>query len=247
MTVKVRYAALSDVGRVRKQNQDSWMADHKQGLFMVSDGMGGQARGDLASRIVVETLPPLLHNRLSGKLDLASPDTARIIKTALADLSRKVRDEGRKRPDLTGLGATLVAALVRGYRAMLFHMGDSRAYLLREGKLSRLTRDHSIVQMLLDSGEIQPQDAAHHPAKGRITQAIGMKGRARADTQLVELTPGDRLMLCCDGLTDMLTDGDIERTLRRQTVPDTACKHLVAMANANGGRDNITVVLVDWL
>jgi protein phosphatase len=246
MMFNLTFAGLTDKGRLRDSNEDAWFADRQQGLFIVSDGMGGHAAGEVASGIVVQALPPLIQQRLQGLPPSSSPDIADVLVSAIRDLSEQVLEESRNHPALDGMGATIVLCLVQDRQAVIGHLGDSRAYLLRRHELHRLTRDHSIVQILIDAGEIREEEAPTHPARGKITRAVGMPGLALPDTKVLNLAAGDRLLLCCDGLTDMLTDDQIARILRTSDTPEVACRYLVEAANRAGGRDNITTVVMDW-
>jgi serine/threonine protein phosphatase PrpC len=242
---EIPFAGLSDRGRIREENQDRWFADPRQGLFIVSDGLGGHAAGGLASRIVVEALPALLRQRMKGVRSLINPAAADSLASCLSELSLRVYGQSKDLPGLAGMGATAVAALFRGARALVAHLGDSRAYLYRAGTLERLTRDHSIVQILVDSGEIGEADAPAHPARGQVTRYVGMPGEALPEVRLVGLRPADRLLLCCDGLTDMLSEAEINLLLRRKKSARAACRGLVDAANEAGGRDNITAIVID--
>lgn len=243
---RIIHAGLSHPGRVRKKNQDRWLAEPEEGLFILSDGMGGRNAGEIASSIVVEALPALLAQRLTGVEDLTSPAASEASARTLVDLSRQVLEESRHKPGLTGMGATVVMTLIRNGHFLIGHLGDSRAYLFRNDELRRLTRDHSVVQILLDMGELTSAQAAEHPSRGQITRAVGMEGEAVPDILVEPIEDGDRLLLCCDGLTDMLSDETITALLQNYPEPEKACQRLVNAANAAGGKDNITVVLLEW-
>lgn len=239
-------AGLTDQGRVRKQNEDNYFVDIEQGLFIVSDGMGGHTAGELASRIVVEVLPPYLNEHIENFQDLSDSKATEFILETLSDLSTHIRNESDKRPEFVGMGATVVLALIKDTRALIAHIGDSRAYLLREKRLERLTKDHSIVQILIDTGEITPEEAATHPTRSRITQYVGMKDEALPEARVLELLPDDRLLLCTDGLTGMIDDQTITELLIANPDPENACHALIDAANVAGGKDNVTVVVADW-
>jgi PPM family protein phosphatase len=243
----IRYAGLSDQGLVRENNEDNWSADDAQGLFIVSDGVGGQLAGEVASQIVVEALPVLLRERLAGIGDLSDVRAGELIIGALREFSNRVRSEAKGEAGIEGLGATVVLALIRDAFALIAHMGDSRAYLLRAGELRQLTNDHSIVQLLIEAGEIAPKQAHTHPSRGRLTRSVGMDGEPLPEAQCVALKPGDRLMLCSDGLTGMLSHETIRAILDGGLEPETACQRLIDKANAAGGRDNITTVVIDFI
>jgi protein phosphatase len=241
MSAAFSYFGLSDKGRVREQNQDSWTVDGRE-LFIVADGIGGSARGDLASRIVVETLPKMLKETLDGA---NTGDLKGRIRKTLIDLSKRLRERTRETPELSGMGSTVTLALIKGSLLLTAHMGDSRIYLFRKGELTRLTRDHSIVQMLIDLKEISPEEAANHPARRHVTQWIGMDGEPLPEVNTLKIEPEDRLLLCTDGLTGMLSEPEIARSLSDLHQPEEACAALVHAANEAGGRDNITVLIVN--
>jgi protein phosphatase len=241
---RITYAGLTHQGRVRTQNEDRWTADPAQGLFIVSDGMGGQPAGALASRIVVETLPALLRTQMQGIDDLTTPEATQRLLSAIALLSEQVRCGSQGQPGLDGMGATVVLALLRGTQVLIAHMGDSRAYLVCHGCLEQLTTDHSLVQLLLDCGEITSNDAASHPAQGQLTRYIGMPGEPLPEARLLALCPGDRLLLCSDGLTGMVRDAELLALLQKRLAPRIVCQRLIAAANAAGGTDNITALVV---
>lgn len=242
--LRISHAGLTDQGRVREQNEDRWLADGSFGLFVVADGMGGERGGGLAADIVVATLPLLLSRVMAAILDLNDPLAAEQVREALSELSQHVRRESQGHAGLDGMGATVVMALVRKDAALIGHMGDSRAYLLREGRLEQLTRDHSLVQLLLDCGEITPAEAVRHPSRGQLTRYNGMTGEPLPEARLVELRLGDRLLLCSDGLTGMLSDDEVLSILAQNPAPATCCDRLVSAANAAGGRDNVTALVI---
>ncbi|HEX3658584.1 MAG TPA: protein phosphatase 2C domain-containing protein [Pirellulales bacterium] len=240
----IRYAGLSDVGRQRATNEDRWCADPKQGLFLVADGIGGSAAGGLASQIVAEVLPGLLRSTLRGLENGAAEETTKRVAASLVDLSEHLRSESQIALGVKGVGSTVVLALVRSEQAVVAHLGDSRAYRWRAGHLEQLTTDHTIVQLLLERGEISPQEAATHPSRGQLTRFVGMAAEALPEIERVELTTGDRLLLCSDGLSGMLSDEQIRGILDREPVPENACRQLVQAANQAGGTDNITALVV---
>jgi len=243
MKPTVQYAGLTDLGRVRQTNEDNWTAEPKQGLFIVADGMGGEFAGALAAKAVVATLPGLVRKYLGTMEALSNGRVGRRMAKAIAELSAQLRQQTQNEPGLDGMGSTVVCALVRGSKTLVAHMGDSRAYRMRAGRLKQLTEDHTLIQLLLHSGEITPEEAATHPALGRLTRCVGMPGEPLPQTRLLELSPGDLLLLCTDGLTGMLSNQQIFAVLKDPAPLETQCQRLVEAANEAGGKDNITVLL----
>jgi protein phosphatase len=244
MTVNVEHAALSDRGRVRDENQDNWSASPDDGLYVVSDGLGGHFAGALASQIVVEVLPTMVRSHTADVHDLGGRRATGAVRCALKELSQQVHEQTRGEPGLEGMGATVVLLLMRGERALVGHMGDSRAYRLRGTRLKQLTRDHSIVQVLLDRDEISPEEAACHPSRGRVTQSVGMAGTPRPEVRTFDIREGDRFLLCTDGLTQAVSDEALRRGLIESPSVEVACQRLVDSANAAGGVDNITAMVL---
>jgi serine/threonine protein phosphatase PrpC len=239
------HAGLTDTGRVRPGNEDAWACDPAQGLYIVADGMGGHNAGEVAAALVVESLPTLVRTRIAGGRRPPGPAAlVRRLRSAVSRLSRDVFARALADPRLHGMGATVVLALVRDDVAIIVHLGDSRAYLLRAGDLRPLTRDHSVVQDLLDSGRISPAEVATHPARNRITAGVGMPGAAAPGTRRVPLDVGDKLLLCSDGLAGVISDEAIGEILGRATSPERICQNLIDAANAAGGIDNITAVVI---
>jgi protein phosphatase len=247
MSDNLRYSGLSDVGLVRKRNEDSWNADPAGGLFIVADGMGGHLSGNVASRIVVEALPPLIFACLDGVMDISSDEAAENVCGAISRLSERMRAESDGKPGFSGMGSTLVMALIRDGAALVAHLGDSRAYIFRNGVLRMLTRDHSVVQFLYDAGEITFDEMEKHPAKNQITRYVGMGGEAEAEARAFPLVPGDRILLCSDGLTGMVEEARIANVLFSELDTELACHKLANLANESGGKDNITVIILDWM
>ncbi len=236
---------LTDTGSVRTRNEDSWFADSERGLFIVSDGMGGHPAGDRASLLVVKVLPAILYDQLAELAGLEENQACRLLETTLRNLNDIIRLDGASHPEWAGMGATLTMALMHRQGALIGNLGDSRVYLYREGLLSALTRDHSVIQQLIDQGEVPPEEADQLPLRGQITRFIGMAGEARPDVRWIELRDGDRLLLCSDGLTAMLANATIGELLKANAAPETTARVLVEAANVLGGRDNVTVIIVD--
>ena len=237
------YAGVSDTGRVRHENQDRWFADPQAGLYLVADGMGGcGAAGGVAARVVVEVLPRLLRPRLERLDNLR--DACESVVYAIAELSDRLHREAGKEYGPSGAGATVVLAVVRGRQALIAHLGDSRAYRFHNGEVEQLTRDHSLVQALIESGDIASDEAEHHPRRGQLTRYVGMPGEPLPEARLIELADGDRLLLCSDGLSGALGSEQLIDILGGCPDPSDACRQLVSAANDSGGKDNITAIVV---
>jgi len=246
-TLPLRCAGLSHIGKVRDENEDTFLMDPELGLFVVSDGMGGHRGGEIASKIVTEDLPVMIEVGLD-KLKVGSPSAIRsLFKKAIREQNRQLNLEGTSETGFKDMGATLVVALLRKGRAYIANLGDSRIYRFRNRRLVQLTKDHSVVSELLDRGKIKPEEAENHEAQGEITHYVGMEDKARPHIRSFQLKKGDRLLLCTDGLTDSMDNKAIAAILANQQQCKEACQALVDAANAAGGHDNITVVIADWL
>ncbi|UCC98357.1 MAG: serine/threonine-protein phosphatase [Phycisphaerales bacterium] len=245
--VQFRWGAETHRGKVRQENQDSFFADPEPALFVVSDGMGGHRGGALASGIVVEDLPVMIENALD-RLKVGATRTIRsLLERTIAEQSRQLQLEGTSESGYRDMGATLVVVLLRNSRCFVANVGDSRAYRLRADRLVRLTRDHSVVSELIETGRIEPEEALDHTDSGQLTRYVGMEEKAHSHVRSFGLKKGDRILLCTDGLTDMVSDRGIAGILRTEADPHAACKSLVAAANRAGGHDNITTLIIDWL
>lgn len=245
LPVILRAAGLTDAGCVREQNEDAFLADADKGLFIVADGMGGRHGGDVASRRVVEILPGLVwQNLAAAKIDHSSAILAGL-EDAVMETSRAVRAEGEKWFECLGMGAAMVAVLLTGHHAHIVHMGDSRAYLLRGNGLRQLTQDHSIVEALLRHGEISPQEAIDHPARGRLTRFAGMEPAAEPAGQTIEVRSGDRFLVCTDGLWGTIENATIGDILSLRDDCAAICQALITAGKAAGGDDNLTALVVD--
>jgi protein phosphatase len=230
--MRIRVGARSDIGRNRQRNEDSYLVEAP--LFAVADGMGGHRGGDVASSMTLEAL--------AGKGDERSlADLVEEIK----DANRRVFERGEADRDLRGMGTTVTAFLSGGEKGYLAHVGDSRAYLLREGALQQLTEDHTLVQRLVDDGRLTQDEAASHPQRNILTRALGVEDGLEVDQLTLDLQAGDRILLCSDGLSNMLSREAIQEALEAEPDTQAACERLVDAANRAGGEDNITVVLID--
>ena len=233
MTLRiVEQAYLSDTGRQRTANEDSFFAGSP--VFAVADGMGGAQAGEVASRIAAESFGP------ANRGDSAPEAYLRSVAVAA---NRRINDLAAEDESRSGMGTTFTAALIDGDDVSLAHVGDSRAYLLRDGDLRMLTADHSLVEELLRQGKLTPEQAEDHPQRSIITRALGPESEVEVDTMTYRARPGDVYLLCSDGLTTMVKDDEIASILSRSASLEDAAQQLVEEANMAGGRDNITVVL----
>ncbi|MFA1549637.1 Stp1/IreP family PP2C-type Ser/Thr phosphatase [Actinomadura chokoriensis] len=236
MTMGIRYAARSDVGMLREGNEDSAYAGAH--LLAVADGMGGHVGGEIASAAAIEALRALDKNLPATELLAALEHT---VKTANDNLHRIVESD----PALQGMGTTLTAMLWAGNQVALVHIGDSRAYLLRDGSLFQITHDHTLVQSLVDEGRISPDEAASHPQRSLLLRALDGRGEVDPDLSLREAMVGDRYLLCSDGLSGVVTAETIFQVLTDVDDPEQAVRQLIDLANRGGGPDNITCVVAD--
>lgn len=243
-TPAVRCAGLSDTGRVRPNNEDRWFADPAEGIYLVSDGMGGQSAGELAAHLVAHVLPGKISKAMQGAGDSFDSEAVARVAGAIAELSRSMWRESDGQPGVAGMGATLVLAVLRGRQALVAHMGDSRAYLCREAVLQCLTRDHTMAELLLDARALTPEEAAVHPSIHQLTRFVGMPGEPRPGSRVITLLSGDRLLLCSDGLSGSLDHDRLSEIVAGGSDPDRICRRLIDAANAAGGKDNITAVLL---
>jgi protein phosphatase len=236
VALNLRYAARSDVGLLREGNEDSGYASAR--LLIVADGMGGAAAGEVASSVAVAAFAMLDEEEPGGDLLEVFGETLRRIEGQLGGL---VDAE----PRLRGMGTTLTAVLRSGNRAGLVHVGDSRAYLLREGSLERITRDHTLVQSLIDAGRLSEHEATTHPQRNVLTRVLDGTHPTEADLSIRELHVGDRILLCSDGLSGVVSADTIGATLLANDDPHGAADELIDLALRAGGPDNITCVVAD--
>jgi protein phosphatase len=237
--MRLVFAAATDVGRMRTNNEDSYLSS--QPVAAVADGMGGHSAGEVASAIAIEELTAL-RDRGPWENETAATDD---LKQAILRANRRIREMAAGDRRLNGMGTTLVALLEDGDMVHVANVGDSRGYLLRQGELSQVTVDHSLVQELVDDGRLSPEDAERHPQRSVITRALGIDPEVEFDLFTYKLQVGDRLLLCSDGLSDVVEPAQIRKVLLRVPSAQRAARELVTVANEQGGPDNITVIVVD--
>ena len=235
MTLTLRYAARSDRGLIRDGNQDSVYAGPR--LLAVADGMGGMAAGDVASNIVIGAMAPLDE-------DVPGDALVDALRGAVEAANQQLRDTVDANPHLEGMGTTLTAMLFSGSKIGLVHIGDSRAYMLRDGEFAQITKDDTYVQMLVDEGRISAEEASSHPQRSLLTRA--MDGRdVEPEYSVRQVMQGDRYLICSDGLSGVISSETIGETMREYVDPNQCVDRLIALALRGGGPDNITVIIAD--
>ena len=227
------FGSRTDIGCLRDHNEDSLVVTPP--LFAVADGMGGHAAGEVASEIAVRVLSELAPEHPDGEA----------LGRAIEEANRAVIQAARAGRGRQGMGTTMTAAMLEGERLVIAQVGDSRAYLLHQGKLQQLTRDHSLMADMIEAGQLTPEEARTHPQRSVITRALGSDAHLHPDIYEINVETGDRLLICSDGLSGMIFDDQIENTLRRVQDPQRCASQLVNEAIAAGGHDNVTVIVAD--
>ncbi len=247
---KIQFSAVTDTGRVREHNEDAIATNAEAGLLVLADGMGGYNAGEVASGIAVKTVHGLLSDAVMrekrGEIETTTGFMRQSI--ALRDGVRRankiIHQTAQSQPQCEGMGTTIVAALFWDNRVSVAHVGDSRMYRLRDGELTQITLDHSLLQELVDRGFYSEEEAQRSTNRNYVTRALGVESQVEVEIQETAVQVGDIYLLCSDGLPDMVEDEDIHLTI--STFSDnleTAAKQLVSLANEHGGRDNISVML----
>ncbi len=276
--LKLEASGCKDVGKVRQVNQDEFFIRLTQssdadsvGLFIVADGMGGHAGGDIASRLTVQTISKQLLTLFTPEepLKTVKLDTKRLeaeiagkelptyvlsgtkireeIKRSVLEANRVIMEMARQKPLEAGdAGTTVTLAVIEDHTAYIANVGDSRTYLYRNGHLKQITEDHSLVATLVKEGYIKPAEIYTHPQRNIIYRSLGNKNKLEVDLFEMPLQSGDRLLLCSDGLWEMVSDRNMAKIIENSPTPDATCKRLIDIANQNGGKDNIGVVIV-WI
>jgi PPM family protein phosphatase len=268
----VRSFGRTDPGRVRTSNEDHFLiaelartmwvhqtslpqpetqyGNHRAHVFLVADGMGGHNAGEIASALTVASIESFILNMLRRFSNLQATEeenAAREFQTALEQAHARIFQETARHPEFSGMGTTLTMAFASNWKLFVVHAGDSRCYLFRGGELKQMTTDHTVVGELLRRGVIEPREAAHHRYRHVVTNAVGgTAAQIQAEVHKTDLRPEDVVLLCTDGLTDMLSDARIAEILLMEYEPQAACDGLVAAANEQGGKDNITAVVVGF-
>ena len=237
-------AARSDVGMIRAGNEDSFFAEanEKRGLFIVADGMGGHAAGEVASEMAVQ----IISRELAGITEINNGDNAAAVKVAEAvkKANSKIYERTITEVDKQGMGTTASVLILTGSRYLIGQVGDSRVYLLRDGKLRQLTKDHSYVQEQVDAGFLTPEQARYHPYSNVITRCVGASDSVEPDTYNGDVKTGDVYLVASDGLTGMVDDRRLQQLLFSRATPGRVVDALISEANGRGGLDNITAIVV---
>jgi protein phosphatase len=267
--VLVQSWGKTDAGKVRPSNEDHYLIGelartlwvhqtslpqphthygrNRSHVFLVADGMGGHQAGEIASALTVASIEAYVLHILGRFSNLQSSDEQSVLRefqAALRGANARIFEETEHHPEFRGMGTTLTLAFASNWKLFVVHAGDSRCYLYHEGNLRQLTVDHTWVGELVRHGQLPPDQVAGHPYRHVVTNVLGgTEGDVHAEVQSADLAPGDVLLLCSDGLTDMLDDTRIAAILAAEPVPQAACERLVAEANAQGGKDNITTIV----
>ena len=241
----MQYWGLTDPGCVRPQNQDVYQIEKLDGssaLFLVCDGMGGAKSGNVASSLAADVFVQEVRRNWKHSLDESHID--QILQNAVKLANFTVFDQAQQFEEFNGMGTTLVAALVRGRKVTVIHVGDSRAYAITRDGIRQVTRDHSVVQMMLDRGELKPEQARNYPGKNLITRAIGTEGTVKSDLTHFTLERGGSLLLCSDGLSNMMDEQEILFEVVHGVNKQYCCQRLLDIAKNRGAPDNVTSVFV---
>lgn len=232
----------TDIGKIREHNEDYLIVDKTISLFIIGDGMGGRQGGEVASEVGVKTICSFIRDSVRANND----NIPSIIHQAFHVANRIIYTKAFQEPDLNGMGTTIVLALCHNDKIYIAHVGDSRAYLIQNEKIKQLTQDHSITGELLKAGKITEEEANKHHLRNFLTKALGTKEIVKPDIISISLQEGDLILLCTDGLTDMLKNKEIKDIILNSNNPQKTCEKLIFTANKNGGKDNTTIILIKF-
>lgn len=246
--MRITSCGITDVGVKRTNNEDNYLINDELNLFVVCDGMGGHAGGEFASAIAVNTVEEVLSDlETSPELEAAREEGAvevmrERLRYAIRLAGKRIFEKANAEPEYRGMGTTCLVLLVDGSNAFIAHVGDSRGYIVREGRIEQLTEDHSLVNERIRAGLLTPEQARHHKLKNIITRSLGYTEDVEIDIQVRALRRGDRFLLCSDGLSNLVEPAELGEAVRSMN-PQEAARHLVQLACARGGDDNITAVI----
>ncbi|MEO7456152.1 MAG: Stp1/IreP family PP2C-type Ser/Thr phosphatase [Gemmatimonadaceae bacterium] len=240
--MKLRYAARTDVGMIRSGNEDNFAVDANgsRGIFIVADGMGGHAAGEVASEMAVQ----IVGRELAPIMEI-NEEAAKLVSNTLRKANRAIHDRTLTEVDKQGMGTTASVLLLAGSRYLIGQVGDSRIYLMRDGTLSQVTKDHSYVQEQVDAGFLTPEQARYHPYSNVITRCVGASPDVEPDTYRGEMRAGDLYLVASDGLTGMVDDRRLGQLLGSRAEPERKVQALISEANGRGGLDNITAIIIE--
>ena len=247
--MKILAAAGTDIGLVRSKNEDNYYMDDAAGLFVVADGMGGHASGEVASKMAVDIIRDYIkgiNNERPAQIGAYRQDcseTTNRLGSAIRLANMAIYEASRKNPQLQGMGTTVAAAQIDGRRLSLAHIGDSRVYLVRAGDIEQLTDDHTIVYEQVKREIITKDEASKSEMRHILTKALGISAEAEVDMNEMNVAPNDILLFCSDGLSGMVDDETMRTVVEATDDPAVACEQLISLANAKGGKDNITVIV----
>lgn len=238
--------AITDIGQIRDINQDCMFVGNIENfpLYIVADGMGGHNAGEVASCMAVDIIKEVFEDNI--KLLKDKENIKETIEEAIYVANRKIYLESKKILKYAGMGTTITLAYILNNHIYIGHVGDSRAYFVTEGEIYQITDDHSLVNELIKNGSITPEEAINHPQKNLITRAVGTSSEIQLDFYTIDYKKDDILIICSDGLSNMLNNDDILKLIRSEKDIDKACNKLISIANENGGRDNITVIAIKF-
>ncbi len=243
--MRLIYAARTDVGMIRTGNEDNFTVDATpaRGIFIVADGMGGHAAGEVASEMAVQIVQRELH----PVVNVETEDVARLVGSTLRKANRAIHDRTLTEVDKQGMGTTASVLVIAGAKYLIGQVGDSRVYLMRDGTLSQLTKDHSYVQEQVDAGFLTPEQARYHPYSNVITRCVGASPDVEPDVYRGDVRNGDTFLVASDGLTGMVDDRRIAQLVGSRAEPERKVQALISEANGRGGLDNITAIIVQVL
>lgn len=239
------YCASTDQGLIRQNNEDNFLFDESCGVAVLADGMGGHNAGEVASIMATTSIVATLTRWLSNsELSNHPDDLCRMLVVSVDQANQAIRQAATTNPAYKGMGTTVVVGVFQGDRLFLTHVGDSRCYRLRGGALAQMTKDHSMLQEQVDAGLINRALAAHAPGRNLLTRALGVEARVPLEVRIYPVEADDLYLMCSDGLSDMVDDASIANLMSQATDIATRASALIQLANAKGGRDNVTVMLI---